>query len=125
MLGDTMQQTSMFFFITIRRPQRPTLFPYTTLFRSGVGPDRPGEARTLARREHLHGVGQRARRRNDEAPRHGDGHVEIAVLEEELALAEVLLGVPTAHVVAHRDPRVPLRHLVQPATGALLTPHAV
>src|SRR5205823_5917818 len=91
----------------------------------GVGPDRPGEARTLARREHLHGVGQRARRRNDEAPRHGDGHVEIAVLEVELALTEVLLGVPTAHVVVHRNPRVPLRYLVQPATGELLPPHAV
>src|SRR2546426_10027535 len=32
---------------------------------------------------------------------------------------------PTAHVVVHRDPRVPLRHLVQPATGELLPPHAV
>src|SRR2546430_6474523 len=27
-----------FFFLMIRRPPRSTLFPYTTLFRSGVGP---------------------------------------------------------------------------------------
>src|SRR5256885_7344446 len=27
----------------IRRPPRSTLFPYTTLFRSQVGPGRPGE----------------------------------------------------------------------------------
>src|SRR5437763_5651638 len=26
----------MFFFLTIRRPPRSTLFPYTTLFRSGI-----------------------------------------------------------------------------------------
>src|SRR3712207_8502386 len=28
----------LFFFLMIRRPPRSTLFPYTTLFRSGVGP---------------------------------------------------------------------------------------
>src|SRR3712207_7467052 len=39
--------TSSFFFLMIRRPPRSTLFPYTTLFRSGlqVGPGvrQPGE----------------------------------------------------------------------------------
>src|SRR2546427_4273522 len=45
----------MFFFLMIRRPPRSTLFPYTTLFRSLLGPrdvrarlphalDRPGAA---------------------------------------------------------------------------------
>src|SRR5689334_24357167 len=29
-----------FFFLMIRRPPRSTLFPYTTLFRSGVRPER-------------------------------------------------------------------------------------
>src|SRR3712207_7158463 len=29
-----------FFFLMIRRPPRSTLFPYTTLFRSGAGHDR-------------------------------------------------------------------------------------
>src|SRR5919205_1700584 len=28
----------LFFFLMIRRPPRSTLFPYTTLFRSGSGP---------------------------------------------------------------------------------------
>src|SRR2546422_7724017 len=36
-----------FFFLMIRRPPRSTLFPYTTLFRSGV---RPGAARRTDRR---------------------------------------------------------------------------
>src|SRR2546427_7697613 len=30
-----------FFFLMIRRPPRSTLFPYTTLFRSGLHPARP------------------------------------------------------------------------------------
>src|SRR5258708_11529485 len=30
--------SSLFFFLMIRRPPRSTLFPYTTLFRSGVRP---------------------------------------------------------------------------------------
>src|SRR5437899_12519679 len=34
-----------FFFLMIRRPPRSTLFPYTTLFRSGVGRDRLGVPR--------------------------------------------------------------------------------
>src|SRR5256885_7726567 len=29
---------SLFFFLMIRRPPRSTLFPYTTLFRSSLGP---------------------------------------------------------------------------------------
>src|SRR5258707_6079349 len=29
----------IFFFLMIRRPPRSTLFPYTTLFRSGLAPD--------------------------------------------------------------------------------------
>src|SRR2546426_5569382 len=33
-----------FFFLMIRRPPRSTLFPYTTLFRSGDGQGAPGSA---------------------------------------------------------------------------------
>src|SRR6266850_5830967 len=33
---------SFFFFLMIRRPPRSTLFPYTTLFRSGPGAGRSG-----------------------------------------------------------------------------------
>src|SRR2546426_8722612 len=34
----------VFFFLMIRRPPRSTLFPYTTLFRSGAGTAPPGVA---------------------------------------------------------------------------------
>src|SRR6476660_10282293 len=41
----------VFFFLMIRRPPRSTLFPYTTLFRSGrpaAGPAAPGAGAELA-----------------------------------------------------------------------------
>src|SRR2546426_4368344 len=34
-----------FFFLMIRRPPRSTLFPYTTLFRSGLAPRRCAQSR--------------------------------------------------------------------------------
>src|SRR2546422_5363377 len=37
-----------FFFLMIRRPPRSTLFPYTTLFRSGVAPSRSFRALAIA-----------------------------------------------------------------------------
>src|SRR3712207_6916434 len=42
-----------FFFLMIRRPPRSTLFPYTTLFRSGVADDDPLEAVGVAAPPHL------------------------------------------------------------------------
>src|SRR3982750_4933375 len=39
---------SFFFFLMIRRPPRSTLFPYTTLFRSGRSP--PGQGHRPPRR---------------------------------------------------------------------------
>src|SRR2546427_7810851 len=44
--------TLSFFFLMIRRPPRSTLFPYTTLFRSGPGPARPALRRH--QRPHRH-----------------------------------------------------------------------
>src|SRR5689334_25447746 len=41
-----------FFFLMIRRPPRSTLFPYTTLFRSGLGSRDPAPERGRARRLH-------------------------------------------------------------------------
>src|SRR5256885_8265452 len=38
-----MHKMRFFFFLMIRRPPRSTLFPYTTLFRSGVAPGLPGD----------------------------------------------------------------------------------
>src|SRR6266550_4764760 len=37
LLNCCMFNISLFFFLMIRRPPRSTLFPYTTLFRSGSG----------------------------------------------------------------------------------------
>src|SRR2546430_13103991 len=37
----------IFFFLMIRRPPRSTLFPYTTLFRSGLGRERRAAVRLL------------------------------------------------------------------------------
>src|SRR5690349_24249152 len=48
----------LFFFLMIRRPPRSTLFPYTTLFRSGQG--RARRRRDLHRRHHGRGVRRRA-----------------------------------------------------------------
>src|SRR2546422_11220741 len=46
-----MHSSSLFFFLMIRRPPRSTLFPYTTLFRSGVDCSPGCEGFTLSPRE--------------------------------------------------------------------------
>src|SRR3712207_6860105 len=45
-------EESIFFFLMIRRPPRSTLFPYTTLFRSGSALENARLYRELAEREH-------------------------------------------------------------------------
>src|SRR5574340_1335574 len=52
--------SSFFFFLMIRRPPRSTLFPYTTLFRSGT---RPGGPRRAVRHP---GMGQRSEEHTSE-----------------------------------------------------------
>src|SRR2546430_11795728 len=42
-----------FFFLMIRRPPRSTLFPYTTLFRSRLGRDRPSHESDGVRPQHF------------------------------------------------------------------------
>ena len=86
---------------------------------------RPRETCALLRGEHFEGIRQTAGACDDEAARYGDRKVDVAVLEIELALAEVLLGVPAAHVVVNGDARIPLRDLVQPSFGELFASHAV
>src|SRR5205809_7770016 len=75
--------------------------------------------------EHFEWIRQTAGPCYDEPTWHGDRKVDVAVLEIELALAEVLLGVPAAHVVVDGEARIPLRDLVQPSLGELLASHAV
>src|SRR2546427_5409687 len=59
----------LFFFLMIRRPPRSTLFPYTTLFRSGVGRDGFAVAADIGR------DGDRAARHRLDGLPDGDRHV--------------------------------------------------
>src|SRR5256886_8694778 len=75
-----------FFFLMIRRPPRSTLFPYTTLFRSGDVAER---ARRALRREAVEprGVDRIAAVRPSLVPRH-DEDVEVRA-RAKLATAEL------------------------------------
>src|SRR2546430_9872151 len=53
----------IFFFLMIRRPPRSTLFPYTTLFRSGTGRDENSLAAQQRVRSDTHRVGINKTRR--------------------------------------------------------------
>src|SRR5215204_6859065 len=58
-----------FFFLMIRRPPRSTLFPYTTLFRSGAQPRRrAGGRRSL----HAHRRAPRSEAHTSELQSHSD-----------------------------------------------------
>src|SRR5258705_4945662 len=88
------------FFLMIRRPPRSTLFPYTTLFRSGLAP-----------------VGGRRIRERDGAPGPGtprEGSAERGVAERR-ALDEPSPGVPgpgAPRSEEHTSELQSLRHLV-------------
>src|SRR5204862_6733920 len=78
---------SFFFFLMTRRPPRPTLFPYTTLFRSVVarwGPAAPStdvaHRRSFSRRARSPSRSRpaRARRRDRKSTRLNSSHVEIS-----------------------------------------------
>ena len=73
-----------------------------------------------ARGEHLGGVLQHAGASHGVAGRRRDGEVDVAVLQVELAVAQVLRGVPAGDVVVHGHARIPLGDLVQPALGEVL-----
>src|SRR5215469_18299112 len=61
-----------FFFLMIRRPPRSTLFPYTTLFRSGRLPAGGGRLHLL---RHLHG---RPQGQDRKSTRLNSSHVETS-----------------------------------------------
>src|SRR2546430_8634362 len=50
MLHSSIEHCDLFFFLMIRRPPRSTLFPYTTLFRSGRSPPGSDGVRPRSRR---------------------------------------------------------------------------
>src|SRR2546430_5714171 len=72
--GGRSLRSQYFFFLMIRRPPRSTLFPYTTLFRSGGarGAHPGGGARRDARRAHALPLFDRGRRyaRQDRSEEH-------------------------------------------------------
>src|SRR5437588_4224832 len=92
---------SHFFFVQIRRPPRPTLFPYTTLFRSGL---RNRElARALAHRKRA-----RARARallDRKSTRLNSSHTVISYavfcLKKKKILMVRFLRVEIAAIVSH------------------------
>ena len=80
-----------------------------------------GQARDLRRGEHILGIVERSGGGHDVSSRHGHAECKVAVVQIELALSEIRLGVPAAHVVVHRHTRIPLRNLVELAVAS----HAV
>src|SRR5207237_9458260 len=65
---------SFFFFLMLRRPPTPTLFPYTTLFRSGRCRLRQQSGGPARRPRSADGTG-RAQRGGARRPRHGSNSV--------------------------------------------------
>src|SRR5437588_10217548 len=72
----------LFFFLMIRRPPRSTLFPYTTLFRSGVaelrGRERVDEAADAESRGGLAGRDPAAARLDRKSTRLNSSHTVIS-----------------------------------------------
>src|SRR5256885_9246681 len=64
----------IFFFLMIRRPPRSTLFPYTTLFRSLLGPGQERHAHLPARPDQ----GGADRRRDRKSTRLNSSHLVIS-----------------------------------------------
>src|SRR5260370_23444060 len=73
----------LFFFLMIRRPPRSTLFPYTTLFRSGpasnrwTGSQRPPLKRRSLSRSRLWGGNERDSERSEEHTSELQSHLNI------------------------------------------------
>src|SRR2546430_11546411 len=96
----------VFFFLMIRRPPRSTLFPYTTLFRSGDDAVHGGQAQTgppalrLGREERLEHL------RGDQG-----AHPDAGVADGQSGVRppRPLRGPPAVVVVPDGEPR--LRHL--------------
>ena len=103
------------------RPPRPAprITTVLALSRAWASRDRWVAVSTSVR------IPQHAGGGHDHVGRHREAHVEAAVLEVELALAVVLLGVPAADVVVDREAGIPLRHLVGDAAVDLLDAHPV
>src|SRR2546430_13739722 len=67
-----------FFFLMIRRPPRSTLFPYTTLFRSGSAPRRQPESRNDNLRSGMFKTSQEQREEDRKSTRLNSSHSQIS-----------------------------------------------
>ena len=67
----------------------------------------------LLRRANGGGIGQRTRRRHHKPGRHGQTHIEVAILEVELSRAEKGERIPAVYVVVDGHARIPLAQLVE------------
>src|SRR5688572_29522711 len=88
---------------------------------SRIHPHRKRKPVACAARQNLLGVPEIAGSTDEPPTRRSDPHVEAAELIVELAGTEVLVGVPPAQIIVHRDLRIPLRNLIQIVAVA---PHA-
>src|SRR2546430_5478351 len=94
-----------FFFLMIRRPPRSTLFPYTTLFRSGheVGAlDRLGHASLQARLPHL-GAARGLQDRKSTRLNSSHSQISYAVFCLKKKKNQLPLARPAPHLVRDTD----------------------
>ena len=90
-----------------------------------IGAQRSRESLALGCRQHLERIREPSGPGDDESPRDRDREIDVAVLEVELALAEVLFRIPAAHVVVDCEARIPLGDLIQPPLCELFASHAI
>src|SRR5947207_5850139 len=104
----------LFFFLIIRRPPRSTLFPYTTLFRSGEDGDRLRceQARSVHRqpadhshREAPHGGNGRSEEHTSELQSHSDLVCRLLLEKKKLIIERFVLQLKPLESLMDR-PRV-------------------
>src|SRR5947208_2285042 len=86
----------------------------------GIAAPRPRQAPALLGSQHVDRILKHSRSSDDHIGGHREAHVEVSVLQVELTLAVVLLGIPAAYVVVNCKPRIPLSRLVNYASVDLL-----
>src|SRR2546428_7554021 len=96
----TVPYLSFFFFLMIRRPPRSTLFPYTTLFRSGVVVRVTGALAGPAARAVLAG-GDRARAPVSPAPLRSEEHTSELQSRSDLVCRLLLEKINRRKEVVH------------------------
>src|SRR3712207_6273667 len=99
----------LFFFLMIRRPPRSTLFPYTTLFRSGWRAEGVGAPRLGARHQHVHVLARQEGERAGTLQGEGNGRPRQPVHSAETSLEALPLGLADLGGGEDVDDDVPFR----------------